>query len=285
VGCSIKIGQRHAEVVYESKDHILAIVNIRHQEDEVFRQHIREWSHAFHSVYNFTQPTTIADSRLSEAEQQKLRYYEQAIHDLMSSAAQLNKAGIEQVQKQADYLQKKSAELDEQFRARGEEQRKEHEGKLAQVAAHEAALADKEKKIDLRHATIARRQHLTDLRTLLSKQFTVSKLTTSLRMITHLICLAAMAGGAVLMWFAARKLLSEDKLDWHHGALMAGGTLLFTSTFIYYLRWTNDWFRRLADSEFASRKLDMDSVRSSWLAEMLFEWNDEKAGKPFPADC
>ena len=45
---------------------------------------------------------------------------------------------------------------------------------------------------------------------------------------------------------------------------------------IFYIRWTDNWFRQHADEEFRLKRLELDIDRASWVVEMALEWQLEK---------
>jgi hypothetical protein len=53
-------------------------------------------------------------------------------------------------------------------------------------------------------------------------------------------------------------------------------TAVFVSTMIYFIRQHNQWYRINADAELANKKFETDMLRASWLAEMFFEWDEQK---------
>jgi hypothetical protein len=44
---------------------------------------------------------------------------------------------------------------------------------------------------------------------------------------------------------------------------------------IYFIRWQDRWAQTHADEEFRLKRLELDSVRASWLVEVLLEWQRE----------
>lgn len=93
--------------------------------------------------------------------------------------------------------------------------------------------------------------------------------------------LAASFAGATV---AGNTVLSVPRDDFHWRLLIPFSTcvLAFASTLVFYLRWTNRWFSDHAEYEFLNRKLGADVMRAHWLAELLFEWQEEEEQKEFP---
>lgn len=48
-------------------------------------------------------------------------------------------------------------------------------------------------------------------------------------------------------------------------------TILFSSSFIFYIKWLNAWFSKNSDEEFFLRKYQLDVERSSWIVETVLE--------------
>jgi hypothetical protein len=47
------------------------------------------------------------------------------------------------------------------------------------------------------------------------------------------------------------------------------------TTFVYYLKWNDRWFREHADAELAATRYKADIYRASWLAELVLEAQTE----------
>lgn len=50
---------------------------------------------------------------------------------------------------------------------------------------------------------------------------------------------------------------------------------------MYWIKWSDDWFREHARAEFANRKFNADATRAAWLVELLLEWSKE-GREPMP---
>ena len=57
------------------------------------------------------------------------------------------------------------------------------------------------------------------------------------------------------------------------------GALWFALTSIFYIRWTDQWFRQHADQEFRLQQLALDVDRAGYATEMLLEWQENKSGE------
>ena len=61
-------------------------------------------------------------------------------------------------------------------------------------------------------------------------------------------------------------------LDLHYLGPLTGGVLGLSATALFFLKWSDRWFREHADEELASKRYKADMVRASWIAELAQEW-------------
>ena len=57
------------------------------------------------------------------------------------------------------------------------------------------------------------------------------------------------------------------------------GALGFALTAVFYIRWTDQWFRQHANQEFRLQQLALDVDRAGYATEMLLEWQEDKGGE------
>ena len=57
------------------------------------------------------------------------------------------------------------------------------------------------------------------------------------------------------------------------------GALGFALTAVFYIRWTDQWFRQHANQEFRLQQLALDVDRAGYATEMLMEWQEDKGGE------
>jgi hypothetical protein len=245
-------------------------------------QNGEKWVESLASVYDLTTRAELVESLLPQIERDKLRYQQIAASDLATVLAKLQDVAANQIIRQTEYFNQKTKELDEQNTARDQERRKQYDARVNELEAERAALAKQKTDMDLQKSTDARRKHLTDLKTLLDEDFTIKVPTLNLRSYNLIACIIGAVAGIGLLITGVIKLFNADKMEWHYWSMFIGGSVLFGTTLVYYLRWNDSWFRKLAESEFFNRKLKIDSISSSWIAEMLLEWTDEKSGRQFP---
>lgn len=73
-----------------------------------------------------------------------------------------------------------------------------------------------------------------------------------------------------------------SSLDLHYGLPFSGSLIALTSTLVFYMRWSNQWFRLHAENELNARRYKADMIRAAWIAEFVQECASE--GKEPPRD-
>lgn len=175
-------------------------------------------------------------------------------------------------------------ELDIEYQKKEEKHNAEYAQLLANLEAREKTLAEERKKIDDRRSTIVRRELRKELKEVLatrSNKFALSSSTRNRRWFVF--------GGYFLLltFFVAVVFLPADQFPLASQltepiklyAILARqilGSLGFIFTMGFLLRWMNEWAQRHTDEELRMLQLDQDIDRASWVAEMTFEWNEEK---------
>lgn len=271
------------QFTYESSDGIYANVSLEVQDPQTAKDQFPKTAGLIHQHFNITRKAELIGQELPRLEQDKLRYYERALSDLTAAIAKLGEVTTQQIERQAAFLQEKSAELDKQASERAAKMQKDFEDRLSDLAKERDALAKEKADLDIRRSTAARRSLLTDMRTQIGAKFNVTTETVTRRRPVHIAAITAMAVGAGLMGFSIWKLFRLPSFDWRYMSTFWSGLLLAGTTLIYYLRWNNHWFAQLARDEFNTHKMNIDVLRASWVAEMLIEWKEEK-DRPFPTE-
>jgi hypothetical protein len=52
--------------------------------------------------------------------------------------------------------------------------------------------------------------------------------------------------------------------------------MALAASVVFYIRWTDHWFRQHADEEMRLKRLELDLDRATWVVEMALEWKREK---------
>lgn len=150
------------------------------------------------------------------------------------------------------------------------------------LAQKQAELDAKKAEFDLRDAKVVRRGLHEKLVKLL-EEFQVWKVSEDTRrkrlpvtIVTVILAsvFAAVAVSGGVGYFST--------LDLHYLAPFTAGLVGLSATALYYLRWSDRWFREHAEEEFHSKRYKADMVRASWIAELTQEWTAE--GKEVPKD-
>lgn len=152
------------------------------------------------------------------------------------------------------------------------------QAKEADIQAREAAFSQKVAEFETRDSRWVRRNLLAEIQKRIeaNKIAKLSDETLKKRRIVHATCQAVMAVGLLFVGLMFYLASSSQETRWYHIAGSSAGTLLFGSTMVFYLRWTNDWFAQHARIEFRNIKFADDILRASWLAELAFEWETER---------
>jgi hypothetical protein len=224
---------------------------------------------------------------LADSERAAMKARERSVADLREEIGKLATFLSELSQKEVENRRQFQQQLELDFRQKADVLDSEHKAKLAsvderkaqadaEVASKEQALEQRVAQFNTKEAKFVRRDLLTQLTNLLkeSEALELSKGTQKKRGLVHVfvwIMLLASGGLAAAM---AYKVLNGSP-DWHFLGPMAGGTLTFFATLVYYLKWNDRWFREHAEVELASKRYKSDIVRASWVAELVSEWAAE----------
>jgi hypothetical protein len=280
----VRKGSNHETTVdYKCNDAILASLTVSLNDRGEFKSNSFKWADAAARCFDLSRTAELKRAHLSPQLQEEHRIYSQSIQDLLSAITRIESAAVGQVQKQADWLQQKSSELDGQLKERKDALQKEYDAMHAELVRRQEDLAKEKSELDTRRNTAARRALLSDLRSVITQDFVLPAPTARRRWIIHSLCVAVLFGSGWLAYQGSDKLLKMPQFDWHYLSIMWGGLVIFGSTLIYYLRWNNAWFTKLSEYQFQKQRLDVDVLRASWTAEMLLEWVSEKE-QVFPAE-
>jgi hypothetical protein len=274
-------GNQRTSVSYESQDGLLAGLVVDIPDETIFKANISAIAAALHEEYTFSRKSEVLGLLLPQTEQEKLRYYERSLSELTAAVAKLGEVSTQQIERQADFLQKKSAEMDAELFERTATLRQDYETKASTLVKERADCEKEKAALDLQKSTDARRKLKDDLKTLIGEDFTIKDKTLDQRENIKKACLTAICFGALLALCGLGRLLFAATFDWRYVILFWAGLVIGGSTLIYFLRFDNHWFSSLASNEFNTRKLKIDVLRASWIAEMLLEWTEDREN-PFP---
>ena len=159
-----------------------------------------------------------------------------------------------------------------------------HNRRRNELITREEELDKLRKDLDDRTARHARREQSRNLQQKIStrsEKFTLTRDTQRKRLPVHCIFAGLLAVTATLI--ALSQFLPTSATDglalWLELIRLPIGTLGFVFTAIFYIRWTDHWFRQHADQEFRLQQLALDVDRAGYATEMLLEWQEDKDGE------
>lgn len=186
------------------------------------------------------------------------------------------------VDKQSEELRQKIVTEQQDFL---EKTRQQYEEKEKTLKARDDDLEARKKQFDDRDSRHVRRQIRDELKRNLAereKQFTLSKATNSKRRWIHAQFGFLILISAVVAYGGFAKIGTTPDF-WFPYVRSALGVLGVAASTIFYIRWSDDWFRQHANEEFRLRRLELDIDRASWVVEMALEWKQEK-GEAIPPE-
>lgn len=271
------VGAEQRKITYSSPDDIVGTVKIR-MEDAVQPTEMLRVTDEVAKQFSFTSKADIVAASMPEHAQQNLRYQERALGELNTAVSKIGQFALEQTERQSEYLNKKQGELDERYQARLDKLEADYEQKRRQIGAREEAHSKKEAQFDARESKLVRRSLLEQIQGRIEeqKEITLSPKTIEKRQWVHGICISALVLSAALVATFAYKAMSMENVDWRFFVPVSVGTVFFIATVVYYVRWSDQWFREHAQAEFRNKQFSADILRASWLTELLFEWEKEK---------
>lgn len=233
---------------------------------------------ALHKQFNLkTRAAVIAESLPKEA-QERLRSYDTAVNDLTANVSQLGTVLTEQSEKLGDFIRDKTEELEAKYQDREDELQQRHNKRSEELANQESEFKKRVSEFDDRERTVVRRDLLKKISEKIEEQKTakLSETTAQKRQVIHIACGTSMLIGLGLVGVGVHGLYQSVESDWLKFIPFTTGVLLFASTLVFYLKWNNAWFTEHARAELANRKFAADILRASWIAELYFEWKEEK---------
>ena len=174
--------------------------------------------------------------------------------------------------------------MDESFAEKRGKLEARHEKRNAELKSREEDLDKIREELDDRSARHARREQSRALQEKISERsenFTLTPSTQSKRTPVHIIFGALLLLSAALI---AHSLLTpvtatEGAEFWLGLGRLPLGVLGFALTAVFYIRWTDQWFRQHANQELRLQQLALDVDRAGYATEMLMEWQEDKGGE------
>ena len=138
--------------------------------------------------------------------------------------------------------------------------------------------------LDDRTARHARREQSRALQEKISRRsedFSLTRATRNKRIPVHLIfiVLLSLSSGLIAVSLLYPVAATEGAEFWLGLVRLPIGALGFALTALFYIRWTDQWFRQHANQEFRLQQLALDVDRAGYATEMLMEWQEDKGGE------
>ncbi len=148
----------------------------------------------------------------------------------------------------------------------------------------DADLKQRELDFDNRSSTHARRQIRQDVKKIIAERtesFHLSRDTTRKRLPIHVLFLTLIvsSGSLFLAALLGNLALPASLPSWFAAVRLPLITAALAAAIVFYIRWTDNWFRQHADEEMRLKRLELDIDRASWVVEMALEWKAEKGGE------
>jgi hypothetical protein len=217
------------------------------------------------------------ESTLGDAEQQTLRHFEDSLHTLGKTAADIISSGAKQTLDLQTSIKDLSEELERKFLERKKELEDGIAAKTADFIKEKEAWEASVKGYELRENTAIRRKLLNDILERHSKReefkFSSNTETKRAKVLNAFVLLlgTAFAVGCTLLMWQLIGTTQGKALDWQLvtvGAVLVG---VFVATAIYFIKWNDKFFRDHADAELNNSKWAQDIMRASWIAELYIE--------------
>lgn len=252
---------------------------------------------ALAEYFNVVEYVDHIKGRMDGGEQAALQMRERSVADLREEVGKLAAFLADLGQREAESRRKAQEDLEKDYRERQaklEESAREREAAIEKrQREHEEAFAKRvrdqevhEKKFKTHEAKYMRRELLERIDGVIGamKTFAVSDETQKKRWIIHIFTglLILSSGGIAASILVA--LLSSSPLELRLLFPLAAASATLVTTFVYYLKWNDRWFREHADNEFAAKQYQADILRASWVAELVSEWQTENGDGELPPE-
>jgi hypothetical protein len=217
--------------------------------------------------------TAIDENTLEELSRNHQQFLDGMRRNLLAVSEELTHFRIESERE----LRERKAELDRTAEHEAAKLHAAHNERLAAIEAKRAKLAEREKQLDDRNNTHARRDLQNNIKEHLSAYKTKFELTEGTRNLRKPVLWTVMAIESTLILLLLFVFLSPPQGGdfWDKSFFWIksfGLTFLAAGTAVWFLRWLTHWSARHADAEFQLRQLELDIARASWVVETTLEW-------------
>jgi hypothetical protein len=285
-------GNKPPRLVYDRKDGVVATLALHDTETLVLKP--EEFVQALDECFNISTKSLVLSASLPPELREMARAQAVSHEHLAVSTERLQKALADLVGGHAAHVRKVTEEQDARFKSREEQLEAKIERREEQLEAKTSAReaeAEKARKefeeklagLDLRDSRAVRRDLLTRIENQIAsvEKVKLSDETCKKRQGVSRLFILALLATAAMAGFSLWRLLDATKPGLEHAIPFSVGVVSFLSTMIFFIRWTDQWFKEHARVEFWNIKLSSDILRASWLAELIFEW-EAKEEREFP---
>ncbi|WP_210470080.1 hypothetical protein [Vibrio crassostreae] len=197
--------------------------------------------------------------------------------------------------------QVRMTELEDEFKQRRETLDSEYQDKDEALKAREQAVEDADNTTARRKTTTSMLEKVQEK----AEKFSFSSSVNRRSVITVFLCLLLMILAGINSYSALKGL---DELNYTYTTFISGepvesskqlrpttekptemmwflyvrvflGSVLFLSSTLYLIKWTNSWTNRIAQQELENQKFVRDLNRAHLTVEMCLEWNEKKDGQ------
>jgi hypothetical protein len=275
--------QNHPGFTYQAQDGLTATITINKGQSQN-AQSVMKLLDALAEQFTLQTRAVAAADLLTSADKARVTALETTLVTLQGETAKISSSVQTQTQALSTFLLEKQTQLDAAHKARLDALEKEYATKAEALKTDREKLEGEKKKFDDRDRTHVRRDLLDKLKQIIEKQ-REPKLSAATEAKQQKVewTFRALMILAVLATIGFAVAAGYSEIGWRFLIPAGAWSAIFLSTFFFYLRWCNHWFERHARAEFANSKFESDVTRASWLAELFFEWKEEKK-LDFPAE-
>lgn len=243
----------------------------------------------FSQYFTFTEKHTLLKEAMPDMFKEQVLNYQNSVNDVSASLNRLEELTANQMKTNSEYFQKltrdndllyerRFSKLEEDFNKRKQELLEEIDQEKNLLNSREQELDKRKEKYDLRENKAVRRDLLDKISNLIAenKAINLSDSTIKKRKPVFAICLVSMLIGLAMAGLSIYTIFTQKDMDKNLVMIpFTSGIVLFSTTLIYLLRWSNSWVKKHTDVEFQNIQFSQDILRASWLAEMVFEAQKE----------
>lgn len=205
---------------------------------------------------------------------------------IQQTALQVGKQAAEARTLLEQEFARRKSNLEDELKKQEVERDGVHQRRLELLGQQEASLAAREKELDDRSNTHARRELHRELKARIierSRSLNVTPETKSNRTPIHVtvIIISAILVITIFYWSNTLAAQSAGSFFYTTSIKIASLTIALLGMVAWYLRWLNRWFERYADTEFQLKQFELDIDRASWVVEAALEWKLSQ-DKPMP---